>query len=80
MHYSGTDPESYITEYTLVYEDNKAIGHVGSCQVPPEQLWELSRNRSSSTVYPADPLRIRYPAIQNTTRQSWPDSDLDFLF
>ena len=20
--YSGTDPESYITEYTLVYEDN----------------------------------------------------------
>jgi len=23
MLYSGTDPESYITEYTLVYEDNK---------------------------------------------------------
>jgi len=22
MLYSGTDPESYITEYTLVYEDN----------------------------------------------------------
>ena len=21
MLYSGTDPESYITEYTLVYED-----------------------------------------------------------
>ena len=25
MLYSGTDPESYITEYTLVYEDNIAI-------------------------------------------------------
>ena len=23
MLYSGTDPESYITEYTLVYEDKK---------------------------------------------------------
>ena len=22
MLYSGTDPESYITEYTVVYEDN----------------------------------------------------------
>jgi len=22
MLYSGTDPESYITEYTLVYEEN----------------------------------------------------------
>ena len=22
MLYSGTDPESYITDYTLVYEDN----------------------------------------------------------
>jgi len=24
MLYSGTDPESYITEYTLVYEDKLA--------------------------------------------------------
>ena len=23
MLYSGTDPESYITEYTLVYEDDR---------------------------------------------------------
>jgi len=23
MLYSGTDPESHITEYTLVYEDNR---------------------------------------------------------
>ena len=23
MLYSGTDPESYITEYTLVYEENQ---------------------------------------------------------
>ena len=23
MLYSGTDPESYTTEYTLVYEDNR---------------------------------------------------------
>ena len=25
MLYSGTDPESYITEYTLVYEDDILI-------------------------------------------------------
>jgi len=25
MLYSGTDPESYITEYTLVYEDKTKI-------------------------------------------------------
>ena len=25
MLYSGTDPESYITEYTLVYEDNRYL-------------------------------------------------------
>ena len=25
MLYSGTDPESYITEYTLVYEENRLI-------------------------------------------------------
>ena len=28
MLYSGTDPESYITEYTLVYEDK--VQRVGS--------------------------------------------------
>ena len=27
MLYSGTDPESYITEYTLVYKE-KQLGHV----------------------------------------------------
>ena len=26
MLYSGTDPESYITEYTLVYEENVLLG------------------------------------------------------
>ena len=25
MLYSGTDPESYITEYTLVYEEKRAL-------------------------------------------------------
>jgi hypothetical protein len=25
MLYSGTDPESYITEYTLVYEDKREV-------------------------------------------------------
>ena len=25
MLYSGTDPESYITEYTLVYEDQRQM-------------------------------------------------------
>ena len=31
MLYSGTDPESYITEYTLLYEDN-------TFQVAPSSL------------------------------------------
>ena len=26
MLYSGTDPESYITEYTSVYEDHRGLG------------------------------------------------------
>jgi len=25
MLYSGTDPESYITEYSMVYEDNEGL-------------------------------------------------------
>ena len=25
MLYSGTDPESYITEYTLVYEEKRPV-------------------------------------------------------
>ena len=38
MLYSGTDPESCITEYTLVYEDKRAEIHSGGvkahfCQV-----------------------------------------------
>jgi len=37
MLYSGTDPESYITEYTLVYEDKPSTLNpkqivVGECQ------------------------------------------------
>jgi len=28
MLYSGTDPESYITEYTLVYEEENLAGSV----------------------------------------------------
>ena len=30
MLYSGSDPESYITEYTLVYEDKMDV-FVASC-------------------------------------------------
>ena len=33
MLYSGTKPESYITEYTLVYQDN------GPCQPEPQVNW-----------------------------------------
>ena len=37
MLYSGTDPESYITEYNLIYEENICDPHgpsggVGQCQ------------------------------------------------
>jgi len=32
MLYSGTDPESYITEYTLVYEDKYEFVDVGTAQ------------------------------------------------
>ena len=29
---SGTDPESYITEYTIVYEGKPCRGCTGSCR------------------------------------------------
>ena len=31
MLYSGTDPESYTTEYTSVYEGNALSGAAGAC-------------------------------------------------
>jgi len=40
MLYSGTNPESYITEYTLVYEDkpcpdkSTAVGGASRCKNP----------------------------------------------
>ena len=33
MLYAGTDPESYVTEYTLVYEDNLEEKLGGECAV-----------------------------------------------
>ena len=45
MLYSGTDPESYITEYTLIYEDNERLsvqaGHIS-------EGWAFSRARALS--------------------------------
>ena len=34
MLYSGTDPESYITEYTLVYEDKKGATRLKESEIP----------------------------------------------
>ena len=34
MLYSGTDPESYITEYTLVYEEKGVYNSPMSCLDP----------------------------------------------
>jgi len=42
MLYSGIDPESYITEYTLVYEDNKrGVTEVPCCCVETFPLFNL---------------------------------------
>ena len=41
MLYSGTDPESYITEYTLVYEEKKA-GNARDVVSPPSLQPPLS--------------------------------------
>jgi hypothetical protein len=35
MLYSGTDPKSYITEHTLVYEGNRLRRRVGAPQIAP---------------------------------------------
>jgi len=37
MLYSGTDPESYITEYTLVYEENSLV--------PPKCLEQIGERK-----------------------------------
>jgi len=36
MLYSGTDPESYITEHTLVYEDNMRVAQLRMEVVGPD--------------------------------------------
>jgi len=42
MLYSGTDPESYITEYTSVYEDLGFVVHgVGLVQSSGIGVWGL---------------------------------------
>ena len=49
MLYSGTDPESYITEYTLVYEDKpeaKSDDHA-SLRVHRPPGFPLSQNVGS---------------------------------
>jgi len=39
MLYSGTDPESYIAEYTLVYEDETQPLLQEALTNPPGHLW-----------------------------------------
>ena len=43
MLYSGTDPESYITEYTLVYEE-KLVEMPFDKRLCPEQLLITARD------------------------------------
>ena len=38
MLYSETDPESFITEYTLVYEDNRSLQRLWRRRLPFETM------------------------------------------
>jgi len=40
MLYSGTDPESYITEYTLVYEEKTVLVYEEKNQYTKKKLYE----------------------------------------
>jgi len=60
MTLRGTDPESYITEYTLVYEDK-----IGSCVVVQETLgdtWDEKAEQAWKEVLPPFPGRRCYPS------------------
>ena len=63
MLYSGTDPESYITEYTLVYEDERTfnLGLLRSV----DRLWEGNREsrRCSRDTYPESYI-TKYTSVQ----------------
>ena len=52
MLYAGTDPEPYMTEYNLVYEDftgqTKQHGHLRSVQYPQPKI-EIPRPRIALT-------------------------------
>ena len=47
MLYSGTDPESYITEYTLVYDENH---HVAAGSSPSTRYTSVANCASVSLV------------------------------
>jgi len=80
MPYSGTDPESYITEYTFVYENKRrgkgcaalltAIGAFGALMnrvQQPRTLLVLGLNAGMSTAAGADEL-VEIPAQKLPTR------------
>ena len=70
MLYSGTDPESYITEYTLVYEDKIAMRGAEDRGEGARGVRWLERRRARRSVkrlasaprgHGAQPLRVPEP-------------------
>jgi len=59
MLYSGTDPESYITEYTLVYEE------------PTRQLWSRLAIRKLTSCVSAVEARQFWSEKEPWPRQLW---------
>ena len=58
MLYSGTDPESYITDYTLVHEGNRwAVGWGSSCQGLGSDCLGRARSQNSRSLNPDRQLR-----------------------
>ena len=51
MLYPGTDPESYITEYTLVYEDKRFLARVKSALIYSSSLLLSRLELSDRNVY-----------------------------
>ena len=64
MHYSGTDPESYITEHTLVYKDISSVSETASSVSNPDPM--------SSEFEPNKPVTAKFgPQLELISAQKF---------
>jgi len=72
MLQSGTDPESYITEYTLVYEDKIVSDRGDRCVSPELAVLLLAVEEGGGELLGGRELALRQPLVQvPASIQSW---------